>query len=121
MEVRCAAGKGTKTGSAKSEPAAWVQRMIQAAAALGVPLCSRTVPGWVMTYHRQNPVDREGPMSQPEAKSRAELRAGCGVPDTLGAAVFAPVPCLRGAGPLGSHLELLKDADWTWILGHSRA
>lgn len=66
-------------------------------------------------------------MSQPQAKSRAELRAGPGVPDISGGGQGCPQCFTTGPGRLGSparipggrtELELVRDAEWTWNLGH---
>lgn len=45
-----------------------------------------TVSSWAMTYYRQSPLGGRGGgvVSQPQAKSRAELRAGPSIPDIWG-------------------------------------
>ena len=62
-------------------------------------------------------------MSQPQAKSRPELRAGSGVTAISGGCHASPL----GKDPWGpklepprrrTDLELAKDTEWTWSLGH---
>lgn len=71
-----------------------------------------------------------GLVSQPESKSRAELRALPGVPDISGGGQCCPRRSSTWAGRLGSpariprgktELERVRDAEWTWNLGHPRA
>lgn len=58
-------------------------------------------------------------MSQPQAKSGAELRAEPSVPNIWGDSHWFPAPCHLGkmlGVPSLSHWreELVKDAEWTW-------
>ena len=65
-----------------------------------------------------------GAVSQPQAKSRPELRTGSGVPAISGGCHASPL----GKDPWGpklephrrrTDLELTKDTEWTWESGPS--